>query len=224
MHGIFSRNCGKNNHRNASPRCVYSSCSRFPAVSGKIKKILNFFLLLVIAHLLGDFPLQTNWVYRQKFRNMQGGLWHAGILLLCYLAVLSPYLVNWQVMLAIICLTVIHYLQDFLKVKFVDKCKTIKKIHGFWLDQAAHLILIIGISFWLDSLKISGWQMEESILQFAAIYLIVVLSSTFMWNVICHSQRDDKILRRDWQGIFIRGGIVTLIFGVIWLVAVGHFV
>ncbi len=187
-----------------------------------MKRILNFFLLLTIAHLLGDFPFQTNWVYRQKFRSLLGGLWHTAILTLCYLAVLSSHLANWRVVLAIICLATIHYLQDLLKTELVNKRKIVKKIHGFWLDQAAHFILIVGISFWLDSLKLGGWRLEETTLRFAAIYLIVILSSTFVWNVICHvrqaEEKPKKMFQHNWKEVLIRGGIVTIAFALIYLI------
>ena len=187
-----------------------------------MRGILNFFLLLVIAHLLGDFPFQTNWIYRQKFHSLPGGLWHAAILILCYLVVLSPYLTNQKIIPAIVCLAIVHYSQDFFKVKLVDKHKMVRKIHGFWLDQAAHLILIIGVSFWLDLSELGNWWLEETTLRFVATYLIVVLLSTFVWNVAHHVQQAEKnpkkTFQRDWKGILIRGGIVTIAFALIYLI------
>lgn len=189
---------------------------------------MNFFLLLAIAHLLGDFLFQTNWIYRQKFRSLPGGLWHAGILFLCFLAILSPYLANWQVIALIATISFMHYFQDCLKIEIVDRRKKVTAFHGLLLDQFFHFLFLAVAACWVNSMQLKiffSWIAENPHFRFALIYFVALLLITFVWNVIRHSRRGDKILRRDWRGIFIRGGIVTFIFGVVWLVAAFiHFV
>ncbi|MCK5472270.1 DUF3307 domain-containing protein, partial [Candidatus Gracilibacteria bacterium] len=147
-------------------------------LNGKLKGILNFFLLLAIAHLFGDFPFQTNWIYRQKFRSWSGGLWHAAILFLCFLAILSPYLANWQVVALITTISFIHYLQDCLKIEIVDKRKKMTAFPGLLLDQFLHFLFLAVAAYWMNSLQLKisfGWITENPHFRFALIYLVVLL-------------------------------------------------
>ncbi|MFH1546806.1 MAG: DUF3307 domain-containing protein [Patescibacteria group bacterium] len=192
---------------------------------------MNLFLLLVLAHLLGDYPLQTNWIYRQKFRSWSGGLWHAAILFLCFAVILSPYLANWRVAALVATISFIHYLQDYLKIEIVNKRKKMTAFSGLLFDQLLHFLFLMGAAYWANSLQlevISG-NLISSILYSdpVLIYLIVLLSATFVINTVSHVKNFDKSkseFRRDWRGIFIRGGIATFVFGVIWLVTAAYLV
>lgn len=47
---------------------------------------------LLLAHLLADFPFQTNWIYAQKLKSIWGVILHCGIVTLFNIIFLFPYL------------------------------------------------------------------------------------------------------------------------------------
>jgi len=187
---------------------------------------LNFFLLLVLAHLLGDYPLQTNWVYRQKLGGLLGVSWHTAILALCYAAVALPYLANWQILVLLMTLSLIHGIQDHLKVVLVDKRKRLARIPGLLLDQLIHLLALAGAAVWINSLQLQAVfdnpLVEQLYSQPVLLYLIVLLLSTFTWSVVKHvwdiAKSSHPELRHDWKAMLLRGVIVTVVFALIYLV------
>lgn len=187
---------------------------------------LNFFLLLVLAHLLGDYPLQTNWVYRQKLGGLLGVSWHTAILALCYAAVVLPYLTNWQILMLLVILPLAHGIQDHLKVVLVDKRKHLAPIPGLLLDQLTHLLLLAGAAVWIDSLQLQAAFSNSFIEQLHSrpvlLYLIVLLLSTFTWGVVKHvwniAKSPHSELRYDRKAMLLRGVIVTVVFALIYLV------
>jgi hypothetical protein len=97
------------------------------------------FLRLLLAHFIGDFPLQTDKIFLLKHKGLKGGLPHA-LLITTSLAALSwPYLNIPMLWGFILFVGVSHYFQDLIKIKY-----SILK-YGFWLyllDQAAHILTI----------------------------------------------------------------------------------
>lgn len=180
----------------------------------------------MLAHLLGDYPLQTNWVYRQKLSGLLGVSWHAAILALCYAAVLLPYLANWQILALLMILTLTHGIQDHLKVTLVDKRKRLAPVPGLLLDQLAHLLLLVGAAVWIDSLQLqaafSNPFVEQMHSRPVLLYLIVLLLSTFAWSVIKHvwniAKSPHSGLRYGWKALLLRGLAVTVVFALIYLV------
>lgn len=98
------------------------------------------FAILLFAHLLADFPLQTNWVLRFKQRHWRGILFHALIHgLLTALLLVSPSRA-WPLLLLLVAL---HFAIDWIKLNL----PTVSETRGFLLDQLAHVLVL-----WLCSL------------------------------------------------------------------------
>ncbi len=104
------------------------------------------FPILLLGHLLGDFPLQTNWVMRHKLEHRWGIFLHASIH-----GVVTAFLVqSWLSALPLLMtLVLVHFAIDWLKLHLPSKTAT----RGFLLDQLAHLVVIVLLSIIWPSLQ-----------------------------------------------------------------------
>jgi hypothetical protein len=97
---------------------------------------LHLFVILLLAHLLGDFPLQFRWIRQQKKH------WPARLIHSAVHAVLAYVLIaNWNLWLVAAITGVSHYLIDW--GLFSEKSKIFR---GQIVDQALHLIVIGGVT------------------------------------------------------------------------------
>ncbi|MFW6283129.1 MAG: DUF3307 domain-containing protein, partial [Minisyncoccales bacterium] len=110
---------------------------------------MQILLLLYLAHYLGDFPLQTNWIYLQKLKTFKGGIFHALSIFLALILCLLPFLNNVWIWITIISITLIHYLQDSAKIMFNEKVE--KEVLGYFSDQFIHIVMTT--FFWFIFLK-----------------------------------------------------------------------
>jgi hypothetical protein len=96
------------------------------------------FLWLIAAFLIADYPLQSNFVFEIRYKYRFGGTLHVALHALAGLFLLYPYLVHWQIWAAFGATIVLHY--------FID---TVSKtnIYMWAADQAAHIVLILGVAF-----------------------------------------------------------------------------
>jgi hypothetical protein len=98
----------------------------------------HIFLWLTIAHLIADFPLQTNRVFSVRYKYKFGGLIHVAIHFIVGLALLVPFLGSIKFWLLYTVITVAHY--------FIDTIKK-KNIWAFFGDQLSHIALLAGVAF-----------------------------------------------------------------------------
>ncbi len=99
------------------------------------------FLALLLAHLLGDFPLQTNHIFRLKVKGIFGLLLHVAIhLLMAGLLIRQPI----QHLDLLLTLGATHFIVDWIKVRFPGN----PQWPGFVVDQLAHLATIAALSRW----------------------------------------------------------------------------
>lgn len=97
---------------------------------------MNLFAALLLAHLISDFPLQTNRIFRMKIEGHLGLALHTAIHILVTAILLKHFWRYWPILLF---LGVMHYLTDWIKVKYSGKSLT----PGFVLDQIAHIMVLI---------------------------------------------------------------------------------
>lgn len=95
--------------------------------------------ILTLAHLLADFPLQTNTIAQMKVKSLGGLLAHVAIHMATSLALLGFEYRSWIV---VGWLGLAHFLVDYIKVK----SGTDRSVLFFILDQLAHLACIFIIS------------------------------------------------------------------------------
>ncbi|MFH0776788.1 MAG: DUF3307 domain-containing protein [Patescibacteria group bacterium] len=183
---------------------------------------MTLFLLFTLAHLLGDYPFQTSWIYLQKTKGLPGQLLHVSILGACFLILTAPLLSNRIVLNALTLILVMHFLQDFLKIELVSKRGKIRPFPALVLDQALHFALLFGVTNRLNSVNLKiGFGADllgSPSLPWILFYLATLILGTFTWDVVRFVWRNEtKELQHDWLALGLRGAIITIIFGAVYL-------
>lgn len=109
---------------------------------------MNFFYLLLLAHVVGDFPLQNDAIFRLKKKSMMGVVVHVAVFAAVALIILSPFLSQSVVWATILLLSVTHLLLDHLKVK-MTRLPAGDRFRHFLADQALHIFFIGLAAYWL---------------------------------------------------------------------------
>ena len=107
---------------------------------------MDLLATLVLAHLIADFPLQTNRIFRLKRRHWAGVLLHAGIHATVAAILVRNPLAHWPMLVT---LWLGHFGIDWLKLRFDFKFKSL----GFVLDQMAHLLLLLLLANWSSAIR-----------------------------------------------------------------------
>jgi len=105
--------------------------------------IMFLFWRLVLAHILGDFPLQTDSIYFLKVRSKIGGLVHGSVFIILNLLLGWPYLGNKLVLSFLIAIGLIHAIIDAMKISFKGRYTHGETIITFLSDQFIHIVLIV---------------------------------------------------------------------------------
>ncbi len=93
---------------------------------------MEAFYTLLLAHLIGDFPLQTPWVYRWKVRAVWGLFLHAALHVLMGVLLVQGGGQYWRLWLI---LGILHFTVDWYKLRLTFR----PAWKGFLLDQGVHL-------------------------------------------------------------------------------------
>lgn len=99
------------------------------------------FLKLYFAHLIGDFVLQFEELYRLKTQSWKGHVLHVLIHALVSLVIVFPLLGHSGVWLFILAVTVLHLGEDLLKYSLQQKYPS-WRFFLFSADQAVHAAVI----------------------------------------------------------------------------------
>lgn len=152
------------------------------------------FLKLVLAHLIADFILQFEELYRLKVRSHLGHFFHALIHGLVSLALAVPFIRAYPwIAVYLIALAVIHHYQDILKYSI--QAKHPKQI--FWcftVDQIFHFLFIATSLLLPVSTQTLGFP-ETPALNFIytshwiTLFLIAFITSIFKSTYFLHAIR-----------------------------------
>lgn len=93
---------------------------------------------LLLAHLIADFPLQADWVYRWRICSAAGLALHAAIHVMVTALILKDVLGYWPILVLV---GLLHFAVDWLKPYWRGSA-----LARFLLDQAIHIIALIGIA------------------------------------------------------------------------------
>ena len=99
------------------------------------------FLKLYLAHLIADFVLQFEELYRLKLRALRGHIYHVLILAASSLVLALPYLKDPFIWIFIGAISFIHLFQDMVKYSLQQKDPK-KMFWYFTIDQIFHLIFL----------------------------------------------------------------------------------
>jgi len=110
------------------------------------------FLRLLLAHLLADFALQTDYIYYLRVKFSWGVVFHSLVFAGLSVILLTPYLNEQRTWLLIAILWGSHTLLDKLKNNYIFSTGE-DSIWWFLMDQVVHLIIIIGGCLVMNSMQ-----------------------------------------------------------------------
>jgi hypothetical protein len=150
---------------------------------------MNLFWLLILAHFIADFPLQSDKVYALKAKNKWGLLPHIFISVITNVLVGFPFLRFENFWFTIIFLAFTHYSLDWLKI-ILTKNYLSDSMFTFLLDQALHIFFIWFTCFHIFHIPVTA--IENSIIQQyffnrqLILSLIGLVFSIFAGGVLIH--------------------------------------
>lgn len=128
------------------------------------------FILLILAHLLGDFVLQPNaWVVDKESKKLKSKYLYVHVLIhtvLSFIFLWNPEL--WWVAFFV---GISHFIIDASKLSF-QNIKTKKR--WFFIDQALHIAVIAGVSFYFNEFNFEFLKTQNFL---KIVMAIVFLSS-----------------------------------------------
>jgi hypothetical protein len=179
------------------------------------------FIRLLLAHFIGDFPLQLDPIFKLKQKGLKGGIPHALIIVLCCLILSWPYLDRPLMWAFILFIGVIHLVQDSIKLSY-----NMPK-YSFWtylLDQAFH-VGTIALLFFTDLRDLapppdqanifSQLYSNNAVIAFLIALLIATYNGYYLIKVykITFLKKADRHTRFErWYGMAERAVIVALYF------------
>lgn len=101
----------------------------------------SFFWLLIIAHFIGDFYLQSESIAWRKKDKLNALLVHSALYAMPMLVVMTPYAGLKWCAIAFAVITVSHAGIDFIKIKVCHKLKN-HEVITFFIDQLLHIVII----------------------------------------------------------------------------------
>lgn len=142
----------------------------------------EYFLLLLLGHVLGDFYLQTKGMAEMKEKNIKWVLLHS----LCYFAamiLIGLPILSYKIILVIILASILHLIIDTFKYIYLSvitkKCKKTKVIERdtFFLDQLLHLFSLIFITYGIliNDVVIREWKVVEEFFSIVDISEVQIL-------------------------------------------------
>lgn len=134
------------------------------------------FYHLLLAHLLGDYPLQPTWLLREK-KRLRGLLLHAGIHFFTLVIVVGISRADLWPMLFL--LATVHFAIDYAKNSYAKRNPD--QVTGpYLLDQGVHLLTLVVFARLIQSMDpnpTSGFSED------ALLVAIILVGVTFVWGI-----------------------------------------
>lgn len=146
-------------------------------------------LLFVLAHLIGDFVLQTNKVaYLKASGKWKDILPH--IIIISFIQILALSIFGLKGLLAAVICSLIHYFIDYLKI-YINKLFYDFQFLSFIADQLIHFLVIIILTILLaPDFEIFDKQQYFKIRFFISTIIVTYLSSVAVKTLIRDLNRD----------------------------------
>jgi hypothetical protein len=144
------------------------------------------FIQLILAHLFGDFILQPNsWVAEKESKKLRSRYLYLHVLIHTILSFI--FLWNTELWWIAVLIGVSHFIIDAVKLSF----QTAKsKKSWFFIDQALHIAVIAGISFYFKEFNFEFLKDKEILKILMAALFLTTPSSIFI-----------KILLSSWTPV-----------------------
>ena len=153
---------------------------------------MTIFLKLCLAHLIADFLLQFEELYQLKLKSILGHAIHASLHGVVSLILLYPYLDEPFIWIFLAVMTVVHFIQDVNKYRFISTKKWLFPL--FTGDQILHVLALATIFFFPISREIRGFP-DKLLLNYFyvekewTLYAMSFLTTTFLAAFFLHSFR-----------------------------------
>lgn len=146
------------------------------------------FTKLILAHIIGDFILQSNsWVADKEKKQLKSKYLYLHVLIHAVLSFIFLWDINlWWIPVLI---GITHFIIDALKLQF-QKPKTRKL--WFFIDQALHILVILGISVFVKEMNFEIFNNPELLKYLTAAVFLTTPASMMI-----------KILLSSWSPITV---------------------
>lgn len=139
---------------------------------------MNFIQLLILAHIVGDFPLQTDAIYRVKQKSFGGMILHVAVCTIVNIIFLFPFLLSYATWLAILFLALFHFTLDRMKI-LLTIFKAKDGLGYFLIDQFIHFLSLFITSVWLQRMYTGSIALEQTRIELI-IALTAILAAAFV--------------------------------------------
>lgn len=134
------------------------------------------FIQLILAHLLGDFILQPNsWVADKENRKLKSSYLYFHVLIHTVLSFI--FLWNLKLWWVAVLVGISHFIIDACKLSF-QKIQTKKR--WFFIDQALHVTVIGGISFYFSEFNFEFLKDQDFLKMIMAALFLTSPASIFI--------------------------------------------
>jgi hypothetical protein len=164
---------------------------------------------LFLAHFLGDFVFQTEWLVRNRYKFWVLSI-HGGIHLLLMLVLIGDArTILWPY---IVIISLAHMLQDRIKV-IVNQRKPEWLASSFIIDQLLHYSVLIVMLRWVQGMALPYKPIEKSPVIISALVLVLV---SFVWFIserilnFKNLEYVENINKTRYSRMVARAGIVSL--------------
>lgn len=138
------------------------------------------FVLLILAHLLGDFILQPDsWVVHKEKNKAKSIYLYIHVFI--HAALTFLFLWNLELWWIVLIIGVTHYIIDAAKLIFQKQNS--KKL-WFFIDQALHISVILGIVIYLNGINFENLINQRSILFFTGLVFLTLPTSVLIRNLL----------------------------------------
>ncbi|MCK9325480.1 MAG: DUF3307 domain-containing protein [Bacteroidales bacterium] len=104
--------------------------------------IMDIYIALFLAHFIGDYPMQSDFLAKMKATNNYLLFCHV----MAYTATITAvlYLLGIYAMWKILLLVISHFLIDYWKCHYADKSTALTT--SLYVDQLAHFVVLIPLA------------------------------------------------------------------------------
>lgn len=180
------------------------------------------FWRLILAHLLTDFPLQTNKIAEQKSKGIFWVIVHSLIFLM--LGLILSYKFLEKIWVYIVIITCSHFLIDSIRIVGIRKYGMSDNVLSFLLDQLVHILIIF--LFWKFLFISFSPVLEEKWTVILCLYIVATyFTSIFIYYIKNFDEVNIKG-KEKYYGILERTYIFFclllpsfwgLVFPIVWL-------
>lgn len=155
---------------------------------------MHLLLKLVLAHLIGDFILQFEELFRLKVKSLWGHLLHALTHAIVSLLILWPYLDLPSVWVFVLAASVLHGLQDIMKYRSMSNKPFFFLI--FVADQIGHFLILATVLLFPFSREfrvipghptINALYVDDTWTLYAVLFMLTTFTGNFLFHAFSTS-------------------------------------